>query len=106
MFQSSTNVEVIDVSLLVLPRASLRSYRTHGVGELYAYLPPLDCNTRQLLAVPPLSIQNPDFGYSVGRGSFTFKTEEHGWNTIAQRVRLNDVGCENGKCLQRQRRVC
>jgi hypothetical protein len=32
---------------------------------------------------------------TVGRGSFTFPTEE--WLTLAQRIKLNDVGVANGE---------
>ena len=65
------------------------------MGELYTYLPMNDQNTRQLLAVPPQSINNPDYGVSVGRGSFTFPAGQ--WVTIAQRVKLNDPGLFNGE---------
>jgi hypothetical protein len=34
-------------------------------------------------------------GYLVGRGAFTFPTGE--WVTLAQRVKLNDVGSSNGE---------
>jgi len=49
-------------------------WRQNSLGELYAYIPLTDTNRKQLLAVPPRSIANPDFGFSVGRGSFRFRT--------------------------------
>ncbi|KAI0644863.1 hypothetical protein C8Q79DRAFT_912209 [Trametes meyenii] len=70
-------------------------WRENGVGELYAYVPQLDANTRQLLTVPPRSIQHPDFGFSVGRGSWTFQPGN--WTRVVQRVKINDLGQENGE---------
>lgn len=70
-------------------------YSKEGQGELYTYLPPTDNNTSLLLAIPPKSIRNPDYGFSVGRGSFNFTAGA--WNTVSERVRLNDVGVENGE---------
>ncbi|KAA1476932.1 hypothetical protein DENSPDRAFT_867438 [Dentipellis sp. KUC8613] len=55
-------------------------WRADGAGELYAYLPMNDTNTARLLAVPPFSHQNPDFGF-----------------TIAIRAKMNDVGSANGE---------
>lgn len=68
----------------------------NGVGELYAYVPHSDTNTQQLLAVPPRSIQHPDYGFSVGRGAWTFASGR--WTRITERVKINDVGQENGAC--------
>ena len=66
-----------------------------GAGELYTYLPPgIDANTK-VCNVPPLSECNDVFGQSIGRGSFTFTPGKR--TTIGQRVRLNDVGKENGE---------
>ncbi|TFY63945.1 hypothetical protein EVG20_g6115 [Dentipellis fragilis] len=70
-------------------------WRANGVGELYAYLPMNDTNTARLLAVPPFSHQNPDFGFTVGRGAWTFPTGK--WTKIAIRARMNDVGSANGE---------
>ena len=70
-------------------------YRQYGMGELYAYLPLTEENTVQLLAVPPKSIKNPDYGISAGRGAFTFKAGE--WTTITERIKLNDIGSCNGR---------
>jgi len=70
-------------------------WRENGVGELYAYLPLSDSNSSQLLKVPPKSIQHPDYGFSVGRGSWSFDAGK--WYTIAQRVKLNTPGREDGE---------
>ncbi|KAH9914517.1 uncharacterized protein BXZ73DRAFT_81656 [Epithele typhae] len=66
-----------------------------GAGELYTYLPPgIDANTK-VCSVPPQSECNDVFGQSVGRGAFSFTPGTRA--TIGQRVRLNDVGQENGE---------
>lgn len=70
-------------------------WRKDGDGELYAYLPMTDENTAELLNVPPKSIKNPDYGFSVGRGSFRFLSGS--WVTLVQRIKLNDVGVQNGE---------
>ncbi|KAF8479376.1 hypothetical protein JB92DRAFT_2800784 [Gautieria morchelliformis] len=69
-------------------------WRSNGQGELYAYLPITDSNTRRLLTIPGSS-QNPDYGISVGRGSFSFNAGT--WTTVAERVKLNDLGQQNGE---------
>ncbi|KAG8838867.1 hypothetical protein FRB91_007347 [Serendipita sp. 411] len=70
-------------------------WRSHGDGELYAYLPPNHPNTDYtLLAVPPYSGQNSDYGFSVGRGAWRFKQGE--WNTMTEYVKLNAPGAEDG----------
>ncbi|KZS98653.1 hypothetical protein SISNIDRAFT_404337 [Sistotremastrum niveocremeum HHB9708] len=70
-------------------------WRKSGVGELYAYLPDHPSNKENLEKVPPFSEQNPDYGFSVGRGAFKFRVGK--WNQVVQRVKLNDVGSENGE---------
>ncbi|KII95657.1 polysaccharide lyase family 14 protein [Plicaturopsis crispa FD-325 SS-3] len=69
-------------------------WRANGAGELYAYMPPTQSNTRALLSVPN-SIKNPDYGISVGRGAWTFQAGV--WTAVAIRVRLNDLGSEDGE---------
>ncbi|EIN10588.1 hypothetical protein PUNSTDRAFT_64709 [Punctularia strigosozonata HHB-11173 SS5] len=70
-------------------------WRAAGDGEIYAYMPLEDANESSLLRVPPSSKRNPDYGYSVGRGSFQFVAGQ--WITIAQRVRLNEPGRPDGE---------
>ena len=67
--------------------------REGGLGELYAYVPQNDANTVALKAVPR-SHQNPDYGFSVGRGLWTFEAGK--WFAVAERVKMNDVGQANG----------
>ena len=74
-------------------------WRTKGQGELYTYLPSsenpgFEANDK-LCHVAPSSECNPTYGASVGRGAFNFKSGQ--WNTVSQRVRLNDVGQSNGE---------
>ncbi len=97
--------------------------RQNSLGKLYAYILLTDNNRKELLAVPPPSIANPDFGFSVGRGSFRFRTaattsnndntsfdphpephshQEGGWNLIWERVRLNTIGQEDGTLRSRR----
>jgi len=66
-----------------------------GKGEIYAYIPLNDTNTDRLLEVPPESHKNPDYGFSVGRGAFKFP--KGAWTTIAERVKLNNVGQADGE---------
>lgn len=70
-------------------------WRRDGKGEIYAYLPMNETNSNALLAVPPYSKANPDYGVSVGIGAWTF--EPGVWTTIAQRVKLNDIGRADGE---------
>ncbi|KAF9239164.1 polysaccharide lyase family 14 protein [Melanogaster broomeanus] len=74
-------------------------WRTDGAGEIYSYLPPYTdpqfaANEAQC-TVPPYSECNPDYGASIGRGAFYFTSGQ--WNTVSQRVRLNDIGQPNGE---------
>ncbi|EAU81856.1 alginate lyase [Coprinopsis cinerea okayama7 len=68
-------------------------WRANGAGELYTYLPPHADNKRYCNRGDTHC--NPQYGDSVGRGAFHFRAG--GWTTIAQRVRLNDVGQSNGE---------
>ncbi|WVO24658.1 uncharacterized protein IAS62_006028 [Cryptococcus decagattii] len=58
-------------------------WRTEGAGEIYDYL--------------PVSYTGTDDGYgeSIDRGAFTWATGR--WQTVAIRVKLNDVGQANGE---------
>ncbi|KAJ3746474.1 hypothetical protein DFH05DRAFT_1395121 [Lentinula detonsa] len=70
-------------------------WRSKGAGELYVYLPSTEQNRERLLAVPPLSHENPDYGFSVGRGAFSIPVGR--WMSVAIRVKLNTVGYEDGE---------
>ena len=63
------------------------------MGELYAYVPQNDANALALKSVPH-SHQNPDYGFSVGRGLWTFEAGK--WTAIAERVKMNTVGHADG----------
>ncbi|KAF8526876.1 hypothetical protein BU17DRAFT_40262 [Hysterangium stoloniferum] len=69
-------------------------WRAAGAGELYTYLPLTQSNAKRLSMVPPLTIGNPQYGFSVGRGAWTFHAGS--WTVIAEQVRLNDPGKKNG----------
>jgi hypothetical protein len=81
--------------LISFPHFTRRLPRRGGSGEIYAYLPMNETNTKALLAVPPNSKANSDYGISVGRCAWVF--EPGAWTTVAERVKLNDVGSANGK---------
>jgi hypothetical protein len=70
-------------------------WREKGLGELYTYLPMNDQNTNAQLAVPPQSFGHSEFGFSVGRGSFTFPAGQY--VTVAQRIKLNAPKAFNGE---------
>jgi hypothetical protein len=54
-----------------------------------------ETNTNALLAVPPYSKANTNYGISVGNGAWIF--EPGVWTTIAERVKLNDIGRADGR---------
>ena len=56
-------------------------WRADGKGELYTYLPLTDANKDAQMQVPG-TILNDDYGFSVGRGAFTFTAGE--WITVAE----------------------
>lgn len=73
---------------------SFTTLRSDGRGELYTYLPLNDVNRRALLSVPD-SIENSDYGFSVGRGVWKFVSGR--WYAVAIRVKMNHVGEEDGE---------
>ena len=70
-------------------------WRADGAAELYTYLPPSESANKKVCDVAPKSECNPTYGASVGRGAFYFKAGQS--NPVSMRVRLNDVGKENGE---------
>lgn len=66
------------------------------MAELYTYLPLTPENAKCLKSVPPRSIENNDYGFSVGRGAFHLDAAVGQWVAIALRIKLNDVGSTNG----------
>ncbi|KAG6860729.1 hypothetical protein C0995_008085 [Termitomyces sp. Mi166 len=74
-------------------------WRAEAAGEFYTYLPPYTdarfaANKAQCDTVAN-SDCNPTYGASIGRGAFKFA--DGAWTTVAERVRLNDVGKANGE---------
>ena len=73
-------------------------FRKEGGGELYAYVPQNTENANALANATPKTPDvppNDEYGTSVGRRSFTWKTGA--WTHVAQRVKLNTVGQANGE---------
>ncbi|KAJ7160157.1 polysaccharide lyase family 14 protein [Mycena filopes] len=72
-------------------------WRAKGLGELYMYIPLTETNRERLLAVPPSSKENTDYGFSVGRNAFNFDMAIGKWISLAFRVKLNAIGAEDGE---------
>ncbi|KAF9445950.1 polysaccharide lyase family 14 protein [Macrolepiota fuliginosa MF-IS2] len=72
-------------------------WRPKGVGELYTYLPLVESNSEILKKVPPQSIQDPNYGFSVGRGAFNWVKAVGNWIAVACRIKLNAIGCSDGE---------
>ncbi|MBW0460811.1 hypothetical protein O181_000526 [Austropuccinia psidii MF-1] len=69
-------------------------FRTDGMGELYLYAPknkqgPGVCKT------PPMSYCNAEYGFSLGRGAWTF--QRGAWTNVRQDIWLNTDGKKNGR---------
>ncbi|KAG8771764.1 hypothetical protein FRC12_003421 [Ceratobasidium sp. 428] len=69
-------------------------WRANGAAEIYAYIPSTPANEAALKDVPPMTHCNPDFGWSVARGSFTFVPGQ--WTTIAEH--LSQYHKHHGTC--------
>lgn len=70
-------------------------WRADGAGEAYDYLPNSVSQPPSYCTTPPYSTCDAAYGDSIGRGAFYFQAGS--WTTIAQRVKLNDVGQSNGE---------
>ncbi|KAI0689832.1 hypothetical protein BC835DRAFT_1282103 [Cytidiella melzeri] len=70
-------------------------WRKDGAGEAYTYLPPSYSANSAVCGIAPFSECNPTYGASVGRGSFKFTPGVP--MAVSMRVRLNDVGAQNGE---------
>ena len=73
-------------------------WRTNGTGEMYTYLPPANetgFSANGKLCSLPDSDCNDTFGASIGRGNYTWTPGQ--WTTVAERVKLNDIGKANGE---------
>jgi hypothetical protein len=71
-------------------------FRADSVAELYTYLPLTPENAKCLKSVPPRSIENSDYGFSVGRGAFHLDVAVGQWVAVALRIKLNNIGSTNG----------
>jgi hypothetical protein len=69
-------------------------WRAEGAGELYTYLPLTEENRQAQLASTPTVVEDNAFGFSLGRDSFYFPPGE--WVTVAERVKLNSLGANDG----------
>ncbi|EJD05556.1 uncharacterized protein FOMMEDRAFT_145058 [Fomitiporia mediterranea MF3/22] len=69
-------------------------WRTNGTGELYTYLPITEGNNASQAAVPG-TVVDSSYGYSVGRGAFTWPSAE--WVAVVERLKLNAIGKTNGE---------
>lgn len=67
-------------------------WRKRGGGEMYAYLPK-NMQVKSLCKTNDV-VCNQDYGYSLGRDSFSWKTQK--WNTVTQIINLNNVGKQDG----------
>ncbi|KAF8600088.1 hypothetical protein BDV93DRAFT_448289 [Ceratobasidium sp. AG-I] len=73
-------------------------WRTNGAGELYGYLPPSAKSTNKAAVCSKTNTScDEGYGWSLGRGSWTWKTGT--WQTMAQKVTLNDIGKSNGEVV-------
>ncbi|KAI9256652.1 hypothetical protein BDA99DRAFT_441729 [Phascolomyces articulosus] len=67
-------------------------WRREGDGEIYAYLP--ENEQREDLCNEEGNICNPNYGYSLGRGSWRFKKGE--WVKVRQTLKMNRPGRLDG----------
>lgn len=70
-------------------------WRTDGAGEAYNYLPTSVTQPASYANAAPKTVLNAAYGDSVGRGSFYFAGGA--WTTVSQRIKLNDIGAQNGE---------
>ncbi|GAA5948145.1 hypothetical protein JCM3765_007128 [Sporobolomyces pararoseus] len=70
-------------------------FRTGGKGELYLYAPKSNPDQLESLCkTAPLSYCDSSYGFSIGRGAWTF--ERGAWSNIRQEIRLNTPGIADG----------
>ncbi|GAA5921635.1 hypothetical protein JCM1841_000885 [Sporobolomyces salmonicolor] len=68
-------------------------FRSGGKGEIYLYIP-RDVQPAALCNTPPVSYCDTQYGLSIGRGAWTFKTGA--WTTLRQEIKLNTPGLADG----------
>ncbi|CAE6520936.1 unnamed protein product [Rhizoctonia solani] len=73
-------------------------WRKNGAAELYTYLPTSAKSTNKKAVCSASNTScDGDYGWSLGRSKWTWETGK--WQTIAQKVTLNDVGKSNGEVI-------
>ncbi|KAG1147476.1 hypothetical protein G6F37_004059 [Rhizopus arrhizus] len=70
-------------------------WRTKGEGEIYAYLP--YSNPPKALCGSSLNVCNPDYGMSLGRGTFRFAAGK--WTHVRQVLTMNTPGKQDGRIV-------
>jgi len=70
-------------------------FRENGFGELYLYLN--NSNLVYNYCDMPNIICNPNFGDSIGRGSFKF--EKNKWTKLSQTIKLNSINNSDGEII-------
>jgi hypothetical protein len=70
-------------------------WRDGGAGELYTYLPHTDPQNWHICGPHANEQCQGDYGASSGTGAWVFPDGK--WITVAERLRLNDVGQSNGE---------
>ncbi|ORX92778.1 hypothetical protein K493DRAFT_143607, partial [Basidiobolus meristosporus CBS 931.73] len=69
-------------------------WRRNGFGEAYVYLP-RSAQVPGFCTTPPVTVCNPIYGASIGRGSFQFLRNQ--WNTIRIMLKVNSSpGAQDG----------
>lgn len=70
-------------------------WRKKGEGEIYAYLP--YSSEPASICGGDLNVCNPEYGYSLGRGSFRFKAGK--WTHLRQVLTMNTPGKQDGQLV-------
>lgn len=73
-------------------------WRKNGAGELYAYLPPsAQASNKKAVCSSTNTSCDGDYGWSLGRGKWDWTPGT--WQTMGQKVTLNDPGKANGQVV-------
>ncbi|KAJ3171759.1 hypothetical protein HDU87_008301 [Geranomyces variabilis] len=74
-------------------------FRTKGLGEIYLYVD-RSLQVDAFCNVPPVTLCNPTYGASIGRGSYSFTPGK--WTSVSQTITLNTL---SGKTPKQNGRV-
>ncbi|KAJ3293384.1 hypothetical protein HK104_004513 [Borealophlyctis nickersoniae] len=69
-------------------------FRSAGVAEIYLYVEDA-LQVDAFCKVPPVSVCNPQYGNSIGRGAWSWQTGK--WQKVMQRITLNTPGKPDGR---------